>query len=202
MKYNSLKQIQENLTAADINGMNRRELLSVFWKVAPAAQGRVSRELGRIENDNTPMSISLGERMKSTGDKPEFSLSPNANTGKLKKQVMEAVNYLNNKTSTAKGWQQVRESSAERFNMNQRTFNKLSKEKNFWNTLNKLKEEYPNIDSDTIVKVYGENAQREAYQKLPENEQFELMRKKLTDIYEEAIASDLEDEEYVDTFFE
>jgi hypothetical protein len=202
MKYDSIKQIQENLTAADVNGMSRQELLKVFYKVAPAAQGRVARELGRIENDKTPMSISLGERMKSTGDKPDFSLAPNSNIGRLKKQVMEAVNYLNNKTSTAKGWQQVRESSAEKFNMNQRTFNKLSKEKNFWNTLNKLKEEYPNIDSDTIVKVYGENTQKEAYQKLPENEQFELMRKKLTDIYEESIASDLEDEEYVDRFFE
>lgn len=202
MKYNSIKQIQENLTAADINSMNRSELLNLFYKVAPAAQTRVIREERRMEKDNTPMSISLGERMKSTGDKPDFSLTPNANTGRLKKQVMEAVNYLNNKTSTAKGWREVREASAERFNMNQRTFNKLSKEKNFWNTLNKLKEEYPNIDSDTIVKVYGENAQKEAFQDLPENEQFELMRRKLTDIYEEAIAEDLEDEEYVDEFFE
>ena len=48
----------------------------------------------------------------------------------------------------------------------------------------------------------GENAQREAYQKLPENEQFELMRKELTNIYEESIEADLEDEEYVDNFFE
>ena len=202
MKYNSIKQIQENLTAADINGMNRSELMEIFYKVTYEAEKRVTREERRISKDNTPMSISLGERMKATGDKPNFSITPDKNTGRLKKQVMEAVNYLNNKTSTAKGWQEVREASAERFNMSQRTFNKLSKEKNFWNTLNKLKEEYPNIDSDTIVKVYGENAQREAYQKLPENEQFELMRRKLTDIYEESIEADLEDEEYVDNFFE
>ena len=199
-KFNSLKDIQENLTAQDLNTMNRQELLDLFYKTVPSAQGRVNRELGRIE-EGTPTSIALGERMKQTGGNPDFDLAPSKNIGKLKKQVAEAVNYLNNETSTGKGWQTVREKTASRFGMSQRGYNKLSKDRGFWNTLNKLKEEYPNLDSDTIVRMYGQTAENKKFQSLSAEEQLEVMRRKLNDFYEEEMSEEMEDEEYLDEFF-
>jgi len=202
MKYNSLKQIQENLTTADLNGMTKKELMSIFYKVVPAAQMRVNRELRRIENDNSLMSISLGERMKNTNDNPNFSLSPNANIGKLKKQVKDALEYLDNKTSTESGWDKVKSESAKNFGVSQRTFNKLAKDKSFWNTLKKIQEEYPNFDSDTIVKIYGENVQKKSYKNMTESEQIDYLRKQMDKAYEEAMKKEQEDEEYVEKFFE
>lgn len=201
MKYSSLKQIQENLTTSDLNTMSRAELMKLFYKTVPAAQGRVTREQGRIEKDNLPMSISLGERMKETGGNPNFDLTPSKNVGKLKRQVAEAVNYLNNETSTGKGWQDVREKTASRFGMSQRGYNQLAKDREFWNTLNKLKEEYPNIDSNTIVRMYGQTAENKKFQELSSAEQLNIMRQKLNDLYEEEMAEEMEDEDFLDDFF-
>lgn len=119
-----------NMSAEDINKLNTKDLRQLVGRLVSASNKRVKR----LEKSELGLLSPAYQSVKRRG---RLFSTKNKQINQLRNEFKVAKNFLNMKTSTAKGFKELRKETVTRLG---KEFDSIEQEKRFWQTYRKIEE--------------------------------------------------------------